>query len=98
MLDDKFKQIKSKIESDDTLSVEKREKLLKISDELHAELDKLEKTDKQKAHKIAEHAQKTVAKDPSQSETGLKDAIQEFEVSHPNLTRIVQALCAQFGV
>ena len=98
MLDDKFKKIKSVIDSDKALSDEKRQSLLQLSDELHTELNQLEKTHKKKAHKIAEDAHKVVHESSSESTTGLQDAIQEFEVSHPNLTRIIQTLCAQFGV
>jgi peptidoglycan hydrolase CwlO-like protein len=98
MLDDKIKKIKSAIETDDTLSKEKREELLRLSDELGKELTSLEKTHEKKSHKIAEQAQKTVDESSPEHLSNLKEVIEEFEVSHPNLTRIIQTLCAQFGV
>jgi vacuolar-type H+-ATPase subunit H len=98
MLEDKIKQIQQAIETDNTLSKEEREKLLNLSEELHKELEHLEKTHSKDAHKIAEHAHKTVEKGTEESTHGLTESAQEFEVSHPNLTRIIQTLCAQFGV
>lgn len=98
MLDDKIKQIKSAIETDNSLSQEERDKLLKLSDELYGELTKLEKTDKQTSHKIAEDTHKAVGEASSVHASSLKELVEEFEVSHPNLTRIIQTLCAQFGV
>ncbi len=98
MLDDKIQQIKKAIQSDDTLTKAERDKLVQLSDELHEELRVLEKTNKRKSHKIAEDTQKTVDTSSPESVSSLKEAIEEFEVSHPNLTRIVQTLCAQFGV
>lgn len=98
MLDDKFSQIKSAIEHDDSIDDAKRQKLLALSDELHDELNELEKTHQQQSHNIAEHAHKTVAESSQKTANGLKDTVREFEASHPNLTRIVQTLCAQFGV
>lgn len=98
MLDDRIKQIKSAIEMDSSLSKTEREKLLHLSDELYAELAKLEKTDKQKSDKIAEDAHKAVGEASSKHALSLRETVEEFEVSHPNLTRIIQTLCAQFGV
>ena len=98
MLDDKFTQIKSAIKTDDSIDDAKREKLLALSDELHEELNELEKTHQQQSHKIADHAHQAVAQSSAETAGGLKETVCEFEVSHPNLTRIVQTLCAQFGV
>ena len=98
MLDDKFDKIKAAIETDNSLTNEKRQKLLALSEELHHELDELEKTHERQSHKIAEHTHKVIKDSSAESTGGLKDTIREFEASHPNLTRIVQTLCAQFGV
>lgn len=98
MLEDKIKQIKHIIETDNTLNREERERLLALSQELQNELQTLEKTHEKRAHTIAEETHKTVESGSKESVHGLQDAVQEFEVSHPNLVRVIQALCAQFGV
>jgi len=98
MLEDKIKQIQHTIETDKTLSDAERKKLLKLSDELKKELQNLEKTHKDNAHKIADQTKDTVDKNSDEAVHNLKEMAQEFEVSHPNLTRIIQSLCAQFGV
>lgn len=98
MLDDKFTQIKSAINNDDSIDEAKREKLLVLSAELEKELNELEKTHQQQSHVIADHTHQTIAQSSPETVSGLKETVREFEVSHPNLTRIVQTLCAQFGV
>ena len=98
MLDDKIKQIQSEIKTDTTLNEAERAKLLTLSQELHEELTHLEKTHQHDAQHIAEQAHKTVQGASIETATGLKEVVQKFEISHPNLTRIIQALCAQFGV
>ena len=98
MLDDKIKQIQLEIKDDQTLSLDEREKLLKLSEELHQELLHLEKTHQKDAFTIAADTHKAVYDTSPEAILSLKDKVREFEVTHPNLTRIVQALCAQFGV
>ena len=102
-----YQKIQALVKNSDHLSDADREKLVKLSDELHEELKTLEKTEETHARKIAEHAlhmADAVLKkdhDPAANEasaTDLKDSVREFEVSHPNLSRIVQSICTQFGV
>lgn len=107
MLTDNIKKIQSLVKNSDHLSEQDREKLLKLSNELHDELQSLEKTEQTHARKIAEHtlqiADAALKKDSEaenhrESVDDLKDSVREFEVSHPNLSRIVASICAQFGV
>lgn len=109
MIEDIMQKIKAIIHDHEKLTAEKREALLKLIATLHEELKSLAKSNPEKAKKIADFANK-VAEQAMQDDTernpelhemsmnDLKNAVREFEASHPNLTRVVQSICATFGV
>ncbi len=93
MLEDTIAQLKKAIADSAHLDQAKREELLRLSENLHEELEQL---DQQQAADIAKQAHDTVTQEAS-ADT-LKESVQKFEVEHPNLTRIISSICAQFGV
>lgn len=98
MINETMKKLKDTIKSNKQLSDEKREKLLSLSEELHSELNKLDDKTKKAAHVVAEKAHEAANKISDEKIATPHELIQEFEASHPNLTRILQQLFAQFGV
>ena len=96
MLDAKIQALKDAIKNNENLSDAQRKTLLDLACALDVELHTLESS---QAHEIADHAHQAVQQ-PSSSHHHhrLQEAVRAFEVSHPNLTRVVQAVCAQFGV
>lgn len=97
MLEDTIQQLKKAIADSDHLDQAKREQLLQLSEDLHSELEQL---DQEHADQIAEKTHATVESPDAavvHAET-LKESVQQFEVEHPNLTRIITSICAQFGV
>ncbi len=98
MLNDDIKKIQLAISTNTKLSEQERHKLLKLSENLHQELRDLEKTHQEGAQHIAMHTEQILQDATPEALSGLEEMIRKFEVTHPNLTRIVQTLCAQFGV
>ena len=95
MLEVQMVKLKNKIETQSQLSSEQKRELMSLVNELSIELDKVES---HQAHVIAEKAQGAVESPSPDSAEHFQDSIREFEITHPNLTRIVQSICAQFGV
>lgn len=93
MLEHTIAQLKKAITDSEHLDQDKRDELLHLSEQLH---DELEQIDRQQAEYIAKSAYDTVIQDVPVN--GFKESVQKFELSHPNLTRIITSICAQFGV
>jgi hypothetical protein len=107
MLQETIDKLEHKIRYTKTLTKEKREELTGLVRELRTELTELEKSEKEQAESIADFAHAAAreslrAKQDEQllhlSAQGLKSSIRKFEVSHPNLTRVIQSICLAFGV
>lgn len=96
MLENQIQALKEAIAQNYNLSTEQKNKLAQLSNELEIELQKVETTE---AKQIADHAH-DIAKEPTNAKhhASLQDAVREFEVSHPNLMKVIQEICAQFGV
>lgn len=93
MLEDTIAQLKKAIADSAHLDQAKRDELLRLSEKLHEALEQL---DQEQATDIAKQTHDAVTNDvPAES---LKESVQKFEVEHPNLTRIISSICAQFGV
>ncbi|PHQ81449.1 MAG: hypothetical protein COB66_02135 [Coxiella sp. (in: Bacteria)] len=98
MIDDTIKELKAAITKNTSLTEAKRKKLLALSDELCTELKSMDEGRQKAGVTIAKKARVAVDKHPEASIAAPHDLIQEFEASHPNATRILQQLFAQFGV
>ena len=107
MLHDTLNRLEKIIKNSDKLSVAKKQELEKLAVELRKELAKLEKTDREHAHSIAGFTKLTAHEALRQQRDekllqhaygGLQESIRKFEATHPNLTRVLQQICASFGV
>ncbi len=98
-----IKKIEEKIQNNAALDRNKKAELLELMGNLKLELAQLQKTDSSKARAIAELAETSTQKafealtavDVS-TETPLKEletSVDEFEVSHPRLVRIINRIC-----
>ena len=101
---DKMEQI---IDNAQHISDEKKTELHQLAHELRDELLELEKTEKQHAQSIAGFSQQatheSLREDQDEellniSVKGMKSSVRKFEVTHPELTRVIQQICAAFGV
>ena len=91
MLDDTIKKLKSIVDHADNLTNEQRQELVKLTGELHDELEKIEHShekDVQNIHKAMDDS----------SLHDLKDSVDKLEAEHPNLTRVLQSIFNAFGV
>lgn len=93
MLEPKIKALKTAIENQSSLTAKQKSDLLELSDQLASELE----TVGEPAASILSQTHQAV-ETPHEAHHDLQDSLREFEVSHPNLVRIVQSICAQFGV
>jgi len=107
MLQDTLNKIENMIEQSDKLTPEKKHELEKLAAQLRNELADLEKTNQEHAHSIAGFAKLTTHEALRQQRDekllqhaygGLQESVREFEASHPDLTRVLQQICAAFGV
>lgn len=98
MLESKIKALKNAIETQSSLTPAKKAELLALSEQLESELKALPAEHDQKAEDIISVTHAAVEAPDKTHHHGLQDHVREFEVSHPNLSRIVQSIFAQFGV
>ena len=107
MLQDTINKLEKIIAESKHLTPERQQELEALVKELHTELAELEKTQKEQANSIAEHAERLAQESLHEEQDeerlavsvgGLKAAIREFEASHPNLTRIINSICVAFEV
>ena len=107
MLGDIIKKMQSIIDRKGDLSDDDKKKLHVLTDQLHQELQQVEKLSKEKAESIAGFAQlmthESLRENKSEelyhhSVHGLNASVREFEVTHPKLSQVVQSLCNAFGV
>lgn len=96
-------KLEEKIQNNESLEQGKKAELLELMGHLKLELEQLQKTDSRKARTIADLAETSTQKafdalnavDIS-SETPLKEletSVEDFEVSHPRLVRIINRIC-----
>lgn len=98
-----IKKIEKKIKDNSELEPNKKIELLELMGKLKLELQQLQKTDSCKALTIAEltgaSTQNALKDQPGSEVTSghpLKDletSVEEFEVSHPELVRIINRIC-----
>ena len=98
-----IKKIEEKIQHNTSLDHSKKIELLELMGHLKLELEQLQKTDSRKARAIADLAESSTQKAfetmtavEVSSETPLKEletSVEEFEVSHPRLVRVINRIC-----
>ena len=102
MLQETLKRIDHIISQSDKLSATSRQELIDLLSQLDSELQAVEKDHGHKAHSIASFtnvtAHESLRDDPdpelvSLSSKGLQRTVEEFEVSHPKLYEVIQAIC-----
>ena len=102
MLQETLKRIDHIIAESDKLSPTSRQELVDLLNQLDKELQAVEKDHTHKAHSIASFtkvaAHESLRNDPdpelvSLSSQGLRRTVEEFEVSHPKLYQVIQAIC-----
>jgi prefoldin subunit 5 len=98
MTDDRIQKIKSVVESADHISPEKKDQLLKVLAKLKpaiAEVAQTHQADAEKISQFVETSAHEVAVKKQRPETvdrvldKLKQSVQKFEASHPQLTSFV---------
>ncbi len=98
-----IKEIEEKIQNNMALDHGKKSELLELMGNLKLELEQLQKTDSPKARAIADLAGASMQKAfealavvDVTSENPLKEletSVEEFEVSHPRLVRVINRIC-----
>ena len=96
-------KIEEKIQNNASIDQGKKAELLELMAHLKLELEHLRKTDSSKARAIADLAETSTQKAfdalttvDTSSETPLKEletSVEEFEVSHPRLVRVINRIC-----
>jgi len=101
MLQETLKRIDQIITQSDKLSPSLRQELVDLLSQLRGELQAVERHQAHKAHSIASFAKaaayESLRDDPdpelvSLSSRGLRRTVEEFEVSHPRLYEVIQAI------
>ncbi|QSH40321.1 DUF4404 family protein [Lentisphaerota bacterium ZTH] len=100
---EKVKKIKKEIQGASHIDDTCREKLLGIVGDLEKELSSLDASHKTSADKLAEKAHESTMQaikdsgsrqdELDQEIEGLKNAVDEFEVTHPKLVQLVNRFC-----
>ncbi|MCP4050121.1 MAG: DUF4404 family protein [bacterium] len=102
MIKDSFNKIENMINSSKKINQEKKAVLLSLSKKLKGELGELAKTDIDQAKSVAhftkitthEHLRdKNNKKLLKLSNSGLKESIRDFEISHPDMTKLIDNIC-----
>ena len=98
MTDERIQKIKSAVESADHISPEKKSELLAVLAKLKPAIAEVAQTDEEEAEKIGQFVEASAhevagKKEPPESvEKGLnrlKQTVEKFEASHPQLTAFV---------
>jgi hypothetical protein len=101
MIKNTLQKIEDAVRSAPQASAKTKEHLLGLVRELSAELEALESTHREHAHRIAGHAEKAVteatgaagaAPDAEPARTGLAASAADFEASHPKLASLVRSI------
>jgi hypothetical protein len=101
MIEDTIGKIRARIESADAINEDRRRELLQLLGTLRSEVANLSKTHGEQAQSIAgftevsTHEATRTEQNPELldlSLKGLSSSVSEFEESHPNLVRIVNAI------
>ena len=101
MIEDTIGKIEARIQSADAIKDDRRQELLELLGTLKAEVAKLSETHTEQAESIAGFTERS-AQEATRSEQnpqllklsiqGLNSSVGEFEKSHPQLVRIVNAI------
>ena len=102
-----IKKIEEKIRNNAGLEQDKKTELLKLMGNLKQELEQLQKTDSSKAKTIAALAGASADKafnddavtgeNPENPFKELETSVEEFEVTHPRLVRVINRICIMFS-
>lgn len=104
MIEDTLKKLENRLAHSENLSPENREALQSLVKELRQEIDALD--DLEKAESIAEFTdastREALRNEQDQdlldiSLDGLQKSARSFEISHPNLTAVVNTICQQLS-
>ena len=103
MAKETIKKIEEKIRNNTGLEQDKRAELLELMGNLKQELNQLQKTDSSKAKAIADLAGASADKAFNEESTAgessenpfkeLEGSVEEFEVTHPRLVRVINRIC-----
>lgn len=102
MIEQTIAKIQAHLAATQQLEPERREELLKLVDDLRAEVNELAKTDSERAQSIASFATATAHEAMRQEKNpelldlsvkGLTTSVHEFEESHPKLVQLVNSFC-----
>ena len=101
MIEDTIGKIKTRIQNADAIKDDRKQELLELLNTLKAEVAKLSETHTEQAESIAGFTERS-AQEATRSEQnpqllklsiqGLNSSVGEFEKSHPQLVRIVNAI------
>ena len=101
MIEDTIGKIEARIQSTDAIKDDRKQELLELLGTLKAEVAKLSETHTEQAESIAGFTERS-AREATRSEQnpqllklslqGLNSSVGEFEKSHPQLVRIVNAI------
>jgi len=101
MIDDTIAKIEARLASADAIPTEKRAELLKLLEKLKSEVGKLSETHAEQAQSIAGFAEVSTHEATREQQNpqllnlslrGLASSVQEFEMSHPKLVQVVNAI------
>lgn len=100
MAHEKLNQIRERIRTS-KMSPVRKEEVEKLLNELETELDALPSQAKNDAKELMDLADRSTrgvieSNDPVPLQT-LRDTVQDFEVNYPNLTRMVNRICAMLS-
>ena len=101
MIEDTIGKIEARIQSADAIKDDRKQELLELLGTLKAEVARLSETHTEQAESIAGFTERS-AQEATRSEQnpqllnlslqGLNSSVEEFEKSHPQLVRIVNAI------
>ena len=101
MIEDTIGKIESRIQSADAIKDDRKQELMELLGTLKAEVAKLSKTHEEQAESIAGFAERSALEATRTEQNpqllqlslqGLSSSVEEFEKSHPQLVRIVNAI------
>ncbi len=100
MAHEKLNQIRERIQSSH-MKPERKEEIGILLNELEKELDALPSQAKNDARELMDIADRSTkgaieANDPVPLQA-LRDTVQDFEVNYPNLTRVINRICAMLS-
>jgi len=92
----KLDEIRERIQKS-RIRTERKAEVIRLLDELSAELETIPAESRDKADRIAELADKSVQETENYPLKEMEHSIREFEVNYPVATRIVNRICMMFA-